>query len=303
MYTNPFEISGNWYKGNCHTHSTVSDGRLPIEDRFAAYRDAEYDFLVITDHGSVSDVAKLSEDGFLAISGSELHPKNSYGGDTYHIVALNIHEPIDCGPLHPNEVIERVKELGGESFLAHPYWSGHTILDLSPLNGYIGVEVYNDTCTGIGKGFSEPHWDNLLDKAGPTLGFAVDDAHGTEHDVFHGWIVVKSPDLKTESIMSSIKSGAFYSSMGPEIHDIKAEEIEVEGRDGNLEKRTKISVSCSPARSITFKSLRSRGRHVRASGGNLLTEAEYTVSAANKYVRIEITDEAGNKGWSNPFIF
>src|SRR5205809_696913 len=82
--------------------------------------------------------------------------------------------------MHPNDVIAAVKAQGGEAVLCHPYWCGHTIVDLSPLTGYFAVEVYNDTCMGIGKGFSEPHCDDLLDRCGPTFGIAADDAHGTE---------------------------------------------------------------------------------------------------------------------------
>ena len=67
---NPFKQPGQWYRGNTHSHSTESDGRLPMADRFAAYREAGYDFLVLTDHRKVNDVSAHSRDGFLAISGS-----------------------------------------------------------------------------------------------------------------------------------------------------------------------------------------------------------------------------------------
>src|SRR5262245_10786137 len=37
-------------KGNLHAHTTFSDGRRPIGEVIARYRDLEYDFLAITDH-------------------------------------------------------------------------------------------------------------------------------------------------------------------------------------------------------------------------------------------------------------
>ena len=154
-YLNPYEIQGKWYKGNLHAHTTVSDGRLSVKDRISAFIEKGYDFLAITDHSKVSDVSKFTNENFLAISGSELHPKNPYGGSTYHIVALNLNEQLDVSKLHPNDVIAKVKELGGESIIAHPYWCGHNMYELEPLKGYIGIEVYNDTCMGIGKGISE----------------------------------------------------------------------------------------------------------------------------------------------------
>ena len=69
---NPFKQRGNWYRGNTHSHSTESDGKMSIADRFAQYRDGGYQFLVLTDHRKVSDVSAHTQDGFLAISGSEV---------------------------------------------------------------------------------------------------------------------------------------------------------------------------------------------------------------------------------------
>ncbi len=288
--TNPFHQPGQWYRGNTHSHSTESDGKLSISDRFNAYQDAGYDFLVLTDHRKVNDVQPFTSKDFLAISGSEVHPPNPYGGPTYHIVAINIHNQINCAKMHPNAVIDDIKGQGGEAVLCHPYWCGHTISDYLPLRGYFAIEVYNDTCMGIGKGFSEQSWDDLLDKSGPVLGIAADDAHGTEHDCFHGWIMVKAQDLTLENIMEALRTGSFYSTLGPEINDINFTD-------------NQLSVKCSEAQSIVFKAERSRGRRFVTNKGSLLTEATYAVPDNTKYVRIEITDETGKKAWSNPFFF
>lgn len=288
--TNPFKQQGQWYRGNTHSHSTESDGQLSVSDRFSAYRDAGYDFLVLTDHRKVNDVEPYSTSDFLAISGSEVHPSNPYGGGTYHFVAINIHEPVNCAKMHPNAVLDDIKEQGGEAVLCHPYWCGHTISDYLPLRNYFAVEVYNDTCMGIGKGFSEQAWDDLLDRGGPVLGIASDDAHGTEHDCFHGWINVKAEDLSIDSIMASLRTGAFYSTLGPEIVDLDLTD--------NV-----VSVKCSEARSICFKADCTRGKYIQAPEGELLTEASYSVPESAKYVRVEITDETGKKAWSNPFFF
>lgn len=37
-------------KGNLHTHTTFSDGRRPVDEVVARYRDLGHDFLAITDH-------------------------------------------------------------------------------------------------------------------------------------------------------------------------------------------------------------------------------------------------------------
>ena len=37
-------------KGNLHAHTTFSDGRRPVAEVVARYRELGYDFLAITDH-------------------------------------------------------------------------------------------------------------------------------------------------------------------------------------------------------------------------------------------------------------
>ena len=302
FYLNPFEQPGQWYRGNTHTHSTVSDGRLSIADRFLGYRDEGYDFLVLTDHGKVSDVSMHTDDSFLAISGSELHPINPYGGDTYHFVAINIHNQIDVKGRHPNEVLAAVADQGGISVLCHPYWSGQTLLDLLPLHGYFAVEVFNTTCGGIGRAYSEIYWDNLLDKVGPVCGIACDDAHRVD-DAYLGWIMVKSPNLSLESIMTALSTGAFYSTQGPEITGFCLVETETTNRDGEKVTAQQVQVKSSPAASITFKAQRSRGRHISAPVGEAITEASWTLSGHEKYVRVEIIALDGKKAWTQPMIF
>jgi len=298
---NPFKAPGHWLRGNTHSHSTESDGRLSIPDRFAAYRDGGYDFLVLTDHRKVSDVSAESRPELLAISGSEVHPENPYGGDRYHFVAINIHEPIRDTELHPNEAIAAIRAQGGEAVVCHPYWCGHTINDLAPLNGYFAVEIFNATCMAIGKGFAEPHWDELLDKAGPTFGIAADDAHGTDRDVFQGWIMLKARELTVAAFLEALRTGAFYSTMGPEILDLDL--VETAGGTKDPRPGRKVVVRCSPAQSITFAAQRSRGRRVLPAPGRLLTEAEYSLSGGERYVRVEITAPDGKKAWSNPLFF
>ena len=107
---NPFRQPGQWYRGNTHSHSTESDGQLPMSERFGAYREAGYDFLVLTDHRKVNDVSAYSTSDFLAISGSEVHPSNPYGGATYHFVAINIHETLNCAKMHPNAVLDEINK-------------------------------------------------------------------------------------------------------------------------------------------------------------------------------------------------
>ena len=100
---------------------------------------------------------------------------------------------------------------------------------------------------------------------------------------------------------AALRSGAYYSTMGPEILDLDV--VEKAGLHKGAQPGRKIVVRCSPAQSITFKAQRSRGRRVLPAPGELLTEAEYPLSGSERYVRVEITAPDGKKAWSNPLFF
>jgi len=294
---NPFEAEGKWYKGNVHTHTTNSDGEWPPDQVAAEYKANGYGFLFITDHRRVTDVSGLSEDGFLVLNGDEIDAGRTELGHRYHLVALNLKEPISEQDAPTVQgIIDLARSKGAEVVIGHPYWSGLTINDVIHLEGYLGVEVFNTTCfVSIAKGHSTVHWDDLLARGKQVWGFAVDDAHEkfNDHcpiDVCVAWIMAKLPELTEAEIMLAIKSGRFYSSNGPSIYDISV-------RDG------KISVSTSEVKVINFIADVSRGESFTALGGGSLTGAEYRVRGSEKYIRVECFDKDGNAAWSNPIVF
>ncbi len=300
-YNNPFKEDGKWYRGNTHIHSTVSDGSFSISDCVEAYKQHKYDFVVITDHHEVSTVSGYSDEDFLVIPGSELHPDNPYGGTLYHIVAINIHKKIPVQERHPNEIMKEVAGQGGLSVLAHPYWSGHTVTDLLPLKGYFAMEVFNTACDKMGRAFSESHWDDLLDRAGPVLGIACDDSHYMD-DRYAGWIMVKSRNLTIAGIMQSLKQGMFYSTQGPEIFDFRIEEPGNPEKSYGENKRGMIVAGFSPSVSAAFITGPCFGKQIYSGKNQLLTEAVYEIDGHEKYIRLEIVSPEGKKAWSQPII-
>jgi histidinol phosphatase-like PHP family hydrolase len=50
MSLEAFAAPGRFYKGNLHTHSTRSDGKLAPEEVCRRYRERGYDFLCLSDH-------------------------------------------------------------------------------------------------------------------------------------------------------------------------------------------------------------------------------------------------------------
>lgn len=291
---NPFKIEGKWYKGNLHTHTTNSDGAWSPDRVVDEYVSNGYDFLFVTDHWKVTDVCGLSKKGFLVLNGAEFDIGGSELGYHYHIVGLNLKKTIASGiAKNAQELIDLIRSEGGEAVIAHPYWSGLTINDLSPLNGHLGIEIFNSTCYFcIAKGHSVIHWDNLLDKGKMALGIAVDDTH--QHfnahrpiDICAAWIMAKMPELTEDNVMHAIKSGYFYSSNGPAIHDISIQ-------DG------KISVSTSDVKVINFIANAHNGESFSAKEKGSITGVEYKMSGNERYIRVECFDENGRTAWSNP---
>jgi hypothetical protein len=294
---NPFEAEGKWYKGNLHTHTTNSDGAWSPDRVVAEYRAKDYDFLFITDHEKVTDVSDLSGDGFLTLNGEEIGAGRSEVGHSYHLVALNLKQAVSGRDAPTVQgVIDLVRSKGGEVVIAHPYWSGLTINDVIGLERYVGIEIFNTTCfNSIAKGHSVVHWDDLLARGKQVWGFAVDDAHQhfSDHrpiDICGAWIMAKLQDLTEAEVMHAIKSGRFYSSNGPSIHDISI-------RDG------KISVSTSEVKVINFIANVSSGESFTAMGNGLLTGAEYRIRGGERYIRVECFDKDGKTAWSNPVVF
>ena len=45
-----FKNNGNWYKGNLHSHTTVSDGKMTPEQSVEVYKEHGYNFLALSEH-------------------------------------------------------------------------------------------------------------------------------------------------------------------------------------------------------------------------------------------------------------
>ena len=290
---NCFESEGQWFKANLHCHTTTSDGDCTLAERVEQYRGNGYAILAATDHYKANDVGGLGGDDFLVISGIELHPECTWGEDSnsYHLVGLDVPRDFeDPGAGDANETIELVRRAGGEVIVAHPYWCGHNINHLLELDGFIGVEVFNSTCTFNGKGYSSVQWDDLIDAGRVIGGVAVDDVHApSRRDMFRGWTMIRARELTVEAVMAAIRTGCYYSSCGPVIEDFRV----VDG---------KVRVECSPVVEIHLISYASLGRAFFADDGELLTSAERETSDSLNYVRAEIIDAKGLRAWSNPIV-
>lgn len=290
-----FSARGSWFKGNCHTHSTLSDGKSSPEDTLAFYRKLGYDFVVMTDHWKTQpDAAALSSDGFLVINGAEIHPPSLKPGcGPHHILAIGIRTAPPQETLEKataQRVIGWIERNGGIPIYCHPYWTGHDLDHMKEGRAACGMEVYNTACeTGRGLGDSSIHYDHALSAGIRWSAFAVDDAHSTKRDAGQGWIMVKSKALTEKAVLGAIRRGCFYASTGAEIHSLTL-------------RRNLLRIECSPVRKVVWHAEGPFGTVIHA-GRESLTQAETAVTdlmRRSKYLRVEITDSKGRKAWSNP---
>ena len=293
MFVNPFDVDGNWYKANLHTHTHASDGQASLEERIRQYAENGYSVLAITDHGVGSDAAHLSTPDFLVLDGIEVAVRQPDRGAFYHIVCLNV--PSDAtvpATDNPNDVTAWAREEGGESLLAHPYWSGNTAHQLAAVRRCVAIEVHNATCRRIGKPTSSVHWDDLLDMGIRVPAIAVDDAHAAVApclDLFGGWGMFRMESLCAGAVMEALRTGCYYSSSGAGIADFR-----VQG--------AVASVRCPGARQIHLIGANCHGSSRYAPAGQTISEAEAEVTEAWKYVRAEVVDAAGGRAWTNPIF-
>lgn len=289
MSDNPFTSPGRWYRANLHAHTTNSDGDLSPEECAAFYGRAGYDVLAITDHWCVSEVAPGPAFPLL-IPGVELDGGRPAQRTSYHIVGLNVRARGKIARPEgatAQQLVDMIRESGGDAFVAHPYWSGLMASDILDLEGCFAVEVYNTGCDlEILRGYSSVHWDDLLTLGGNPGALAVDDGH--HHRVDHGlaWTMIRAEELSVEAVLEALRRGHYYASTGPEIHDLQIAD-------------NRLRVTTSPVASIALVSIPARGGRQFAPKGESLTEAEFPLPQA-RYCRVEITDQRGKMAWSNP---
>ncbi len=298
----PFSIPGRFWRGNLHTHSNLSDGALAPKAVVDAYKNAGYDFMQLSEHFighfdfPIADTRSFRSNTFTTLIGAELHAPETQVGELWHIVAAGL--PLDFPKNLKDEtgeqVARRAAEAGAFIGIAHPAWSQLTIEDGRAIDCAHAVEIYNHGCAienDRGDGWYLA--DQLLTEGHRLTAFATDDAHFKTPDHFGGWVHVKAESLDPDALLSALKAGQYYSSMGPRIHA-----IEMNGKE--------ISIACSPVDTITVLCGTSRtairnGRAITDASFDLAKlETGWLLKNTSPWFRVVLIDNAGKRAWSNP---
>jgi hypothetical protein len=266
---------GKFYKANLHMHTTISDGQMTVEEVKKAYLEKGYSIVAFSDHEVMVPHYDLTDDNFLAITSTEIliNKKTLIDGSfrkTYH---LNIFSPIakkaefntfnediiwkkhSLEYVTPkqreikhdriydvNEINEIIRKANSEGCLVsynHPVWSLQNYSDYIGLKGLWGVEWYNTGCVRAGFPDTMQPIDDLLRQGERVFPLATDDAHIID-DCFSGFVMIKSHELKYDSIFNALKNGDFYSSTKPEIYEITYEDGKINIKTSPVKKNILI---------------------------------------------------------------
>ena len=298
-----FTAPGRFWRGNTHTHSTLSDGALTPEEVCERYRAEGYDFLSLTEHlvglydYPIADTTSLRTGDFTTILGAEVHTGQLSNGEIWHIVAVGL--PLDFErPEAPNmdgaqapetaaALAQRCRDAGAFVSIAHPQWFNMTLEDARQIEAAHAVEIYNHGCEiECTRGDGTAIWDQLLTEGRRLSGCATDDAHFKGPDHFGGWVMVKAEANDPDLLLNALKEGRYYSSQGPQLHDIHIED-------------KRLYVECSPADRIIVLGSRAAARQVYGKGE---TSADFALARFKPggWLRVVVADRFDRKAWSNP---
>ncbi|HIS68357.1 MAG TPA: hypothetical protein IAA58_03190 [Candidatus Gallacutalibacter stercoravium] len=306
MIKNTLPLTGNLYKGNLHTHTTLSDGRFSPEDTAELYRKNGYSFLALTDHRLYGIHQELNRDDFLIMPGTELDVDTDV--DFHHIVSIGCpdsntyphgkrfqKEKLDAMGLQ--QTIDDINAHNNIAIYAHPYWSRVKFDAILSLQNVTGMEIFNYGCEREWRcGNSEVFYDHYLWNQNYMWCFSTDDAHSALSlpDDGGGYITVKCDSLTHQNIFDALKSGSFYASAAEKGSEAPViENFYVE--DGVAK------IWCSPCRSVFFNS---KGNFfpTHATEKGPITYVEWKLPQNAPYVRAICVDFNGFSSWTQPIV-
>ncbi len=286
--TTTYHTTGEWLRGNLHSHTTVSDGSRPANEVIADYESRGYDYLAISDHDKfVNPEDYRSSTKLILLPAVEVTAR---GPHILHIGATEVVEPDE----NRQNVVDAVAAQGGFTVLNHPNWQSHFNHCpqelMEKLQGYAGIEIYNGVIERLeGTPLATDRWDKLLAQGRRVWGFGTDDAHAPQ-DVALAWSVVQVDSRTPEAIIESLRTGRFYASTGVTVQNI--------GVQGNT-----ISITTENAQRIRLIS--NSGvieKTVESTKAEFHIPEDIVYRPKSTHVRIECYGPGGRMAWTQPFF-
>ena len=279
--SDPYLSGGSWYKGNLQVASVRGVGKDLPSAIGAWYAAHGFAFLGISD---MNTYTWPEEYGSRALPGVPTVDATYAFAD---VLAIGMDHWLPAQTIQG--AIDWIAADGALPVLAAPLSPAkpQSIATVMGLHHLYGLEVY-DARLALGNAAGADAtalWDQLLSAGNRVFAVAGDDATGINDPAIGGaWIEVLAPAGDRESLLSSLRQGAFIASSGAEFTSLT-----VAG--------TTISAEAAPGSSLRFI-----GR-----GGRLLKVVSaragfYRISGDEAYVRVEAIRDDGARAWSQPFF-
>lgn len=285
-----------WYRGNFHTHTTVTDGAKTPEDTKSIYRALGYDFIALTDHWEFGEGCDNDTSGLVVLSGIEY----DFGGrdvlsGVFHIVGIGMDKaPSIERSYNVQTAIDKINENGGLAILAHPAWSMNTYDKILPLHGIFATEIYNSISDVPFN--CRPYSGIVIDDLalrGYTLPLvAADDTHFHKGEVGRAYVMVnlENKPLSADNIISALRDGKFIATQGPFFTCRREEDEFVVDCETGAERITFFTA-------LPYEACRST-----VADGEPIYEARFKINKGAKFVRAEICDYDGKYGYTNVIL-
>jgi hypothetical protein len=331
-----------WYRGNTHTHTINSDGDAAPDAVVRWYREHGYQFLVITDHEYLTDVAPLqstfgADDRFLVMPGQEVtqivtdsaHPD---GKRQAHINAINasrvvfpIGEPgknVRIGRTAPQGTriadtyaknIAAIEAAGGIAQVNHPNWRWSVgIEDMAQLPSGTLFEVWNGIreINNLGgtddKGnvalSTEALWDGLLSRGKLLYGVGSDDIHDLYKSASDPEVALPGQAWIAVRAEKLVPSAIVAALKRGDFYASNGVTLE----DYEVTAGNKEIIVTLKRTGGSRDDTRFLTRFI-GKGGRVLAEvpglkATYKVRGDEGYVRASITDSTGRRAWTQPVM-
>ena len=300
----PAATGTRWFKGNTHSHTINTDGDSPPDTVVTWYRTRGYNFLVVSDHDTITEPATLQryqDSAFILVRGEEVTAR--FGRVPTHLTAIGLRSIVKpdsaasiLETLQKN--VDRIRSAGGVPLINHPNYRWSLNRDVLQqvqrvalfelFNGH--PDVHNDGGGGVPS--IEAQWDAMLSAGKRIYGVASDDAHhwkrwgGEAVNPGKGWIYVRGSRLDPADITRAIEAGQFYSSTGVELDAIT------------------VTPNAMEVRVKQFKDFKYRVEFI-GDGGRILAQvdgvtARYELKDGVTYVRARVVDSGGRRAWTQP---
>jgi hypothetical protein len=294
-------------RGDCHYHSTFSDGIGTVAETAAWKETAGLDFLFVTDHGTVrqkTQCVKYPNMWWGQEPGTEHHHLGILGMDQKYVVKRDLAADY-----------QSVIELGGFPFIPHPTgWFPTTrykpeqIEALNLLGDDFTIEVINGAnnifdCYDVTDEQSVALWDQHLSQGKTVRAMGNTDAHLPQSigDVWNG-VLLESPTK--ESVIEALWSGHFFASDAPFVHvrcGRRGMGDTVRKRKGSA---VEVRYECVDSLGLQLIRIIADGKvaeEIRPEGKQIVKGSYRTkFSGEPSYVRVECRACDNRKAYANP---